>query len=75
MVATRHSVWGPWIACKPARDTPYRTMTHKIFTGAPSSPGATNGTANIFPALATADLGFVHAVWSDNTNILYYAHY
>jgi len=50
-------------------------MTHKIFTGAPSSPGATNGTANIFPALATADLGFVHAVWSDNTNILYYAHY
>jgi len=44
---------------------------HKIFTSALSSPGATNGTANLFPALATDDLGFVYAVWSDNTNILY----
>lgn len=44
---------------------------HKIFTSPPASPGATIGTANIFPALATDDLGFVYAVWSDNTNISY----
>jgi hypothetical protein len=44
---------------------------HKIFTSPPTSPGATFGTANLFPALATDDLGFVYAVWSDNTNIFY----
>jgi hypothetical protein len=44
---------------------------YKIFTSPTGSPGATNGTANIFPALATDDLGYVYAVWSDNTNIFY----
>ena len=44
---------------------------HKIFTSPTTSPGATFGTANLFPALATDDLGYVYAVWSDNTNILY----
>src|SRR5207302_4786195 len=44
---------------------------HKIFTSPSSSPGGKNGTANIFPALATDNLGFVYAVWSDNTNIFF----
>jgi len=39
---------------------------HKIYTG-PS--GATN--ANIFPALATDQFGFLYAVWSDNGNIFF----
>jgi hypothetical protein len=41
----------------------------KVFTG---PAGAQNqGAANIFPALATDDFGFVYAVWSDNSNIFY----
>jgi hypothetical protein len=45
---------------------------HKIYTSPNTpalSPGAINGTGNVFPALATDDNGFVYAVWSDNTNI------
>jgi hypothetical protein len=45
----------------------------KIYTSPNSpampSPGAINGTANVFPALATDNNGWVYAVWSDNTNI------
>jgi hypothetical protein len=33
------------------------------------SPGAINGTNQVFPALATDNNGWVYAVWSDNTNI------
>ncbi len=44
---------------------------YKIFTSPTGSPGASNGTANIFPALATDNFGFVYAVWSDNTNIIF----
>jgi hypothetical protein len=42
---------------------------HKIYTSPPGSPGATNGTGQVFPALATDNNGWVYAVWSDNTNI------
>ena len=38
----------------------------KIFVG----PSGLNA-ANIFPALAVDDFGFVYAVWSDNTNVYY----
>ncbi len=49
---------------------PVFTFTdHKFFTSPAGSLGATNGTANIFPALAVDDLGSVYAVWSDNSNI------
>jgi hypothetical protein len=42
---------------------------HKIFAG---PAGANNqGALNLFPALATDDFGFVYAVWSDNSNILF----
>ena len=44
---------------------------YKIFTSPRGWPGASNGTANIFPALATDDFRFVYAVWSDNTNIFF----
>lgn len=41
----------------------------RIFSG---PAGAQNqGAVNLFPALATDDFGFVYAVWSDNSNILY----
>ena len=41
----------------------------KVFTG---PAGAQNqGAVNLFPALATDDLGFVYAVWSDNSNVFY----
>jgi hypothetical protein len=41
----------------------------KVFTG---SAGAQNqGAVNLFPALATDDLGIVYAVWSDNANVFY----
>jgi len=41
----------------------------KVFTG---PAGAQNqGALNLFPALATDDLGFVYAVWSDNSNVFY----
>lgn len=42
----------------------YTFTDHKIFAG---PVGSTN--ANLFPALAVDDLGFLYAVWSDNTNI------
>jgi hypothetical protein len=42
---------------------------HKIYTSPPLSPGAINGTNQVFPALATDNNGWVYAVWSDNTNI------
>jgi len=43
----------------------------KVFTG----PAGTQnqGAVNLFPALATDDLGFVYAVWSDNSKILFSA--
>jgi hypothetical protein len=42
---------------------------HKIFAG---PAGLRNeGAVNLFPALATDALGFVYAVWSDNSNILF----
>ena len=44
-------------------------IDHKVFTSPAGSPGATVGTANIFPALAVDDFGSVYVVWSDNTNI------
>ena len=44
---------------------------HKVFTSPTGSPGATNGTANIFPALAIDDFSHVYVVWSDNTNIFF----
>src|SRR2546422_1975137 len=39
---------------------------HKIYTG---PEGASN--ANIFPALATDQFGFLYSVWSDNSNIFF----
>jgi hypothetical protein len=42
---------------------------HKVFTSPAGSLGATNGTANIFPALAVDNFGYVYAVWSDNQNV------
>ncbi|PYX82178.1 MAG: hypothetical protein DMG70_16145 [Acidobacteria bacterium] len=42
---------------------------HKVFTSPAGSPGAANGTDNIFPALAVDGLGYLYAVWSDNSNI------
>ncbi len=44
-------------------------VDHKIFTSPTGSPGATFGTNQVFPALANDDLGFLYAVWSDNTTI------
>ena len=44
---------------------------HKIYTSPLGSPGAINGTNQIFPALATDQFGYVYAVWSDQTNIYY----
>ena len=41
----------------------------KVF---PGPAGAQNqGAENLFPALAVDDFGFVYAVWSDNSNILF----
>ena len=42
---------------------------HKVFTSPAGSPGATTGTANIFPALAVDNFGHVYVVWSDNQSI------
>src|SRR2546426_8032965 len=39
---------------------------YKIYTG---PVGATN--ANIFPALAVDQFGFLYAVWSDNSNVFF----
>jgi len=44
---------------------------HKIYTSPSGSPGAINGTNQIFPAMATDGFGYVYAVWSDQTNIYY----
>lgn len=44
---------------------------HKIYTSPAGSPGAINGTDQIFPALATDDFGYVYAVWADQTSIYY----
>jgi hypothetical protein len=44
---------------------------HKIYTSPAGSPGALNGTNQIFPALATDGFGYVYAVWSDQTSIYY----
>src|SRR5437016_2696427 len=41
----------------------------KIFAG--PAGGQNQGAVNLFPALAVDDLGFVYAVWSDNSNILF----
>src|SRR3989449_3621875 len=49
----------------------YTFTDHKIFTSPAGSLGATNGANNIFPALAVDGLGFVYAVWSDNSNIFF----
>src|SRR5437016_3789594 len=51
---------------------PVFTFTdHKIFTG---PAGAQNqGAVNLFPALAVDNFGFVYAVWSDNSKILFSA--
>ena len=49
---------------------PVFTFTdYKIFTG-PAGPNK-EGAVNLFPALAVDDLGFVYAVWSDNSNIMF----
>jgi hypothetical protein len=42
---------------------------HKIFTSPPGSQGALHGTANIFPAAAVDNFGYVYTVWSDNQGI------
>src|SRR6266478_3152722 len=49
---------------------PVFTFTdHEIFAG---PAGAQNqGAVNLFPALAVDDFGFVYAVWSDNSKILF----
>jgi len=51
---------------------PVFTFTdHKIFAG---PAGAQNqGAVNLFPALAVDNFGFVYAVWSDNSKILFSA--
>jgi hypothetical protein len=46
-------------------------IDHKIYTSPPGSLGASNGTNQVFPALATDNNGWVYAVWSDNTNIYF----
>jgi len=44
---------------------------HKIFTSPAGSLGATNGLDQIFPAMAVDHLGYLYAVWSDNSNIFF----
>src|SRR5256885_6138961 len=44
-------------------------IDHTIFNSPDGSPGTTNGTGQVFPALATDNNGFAYAVWSDNNNI------
>jgi hypothetical protein len=44
---------------------------HKIYTSPLGSLAATNGTAQIFPALATDAFGNIYAAWSDNSNIFF----
>lgn len=42
---------------------------HKVFTSPAGSPGATNGTNNIFPALAVDNFSNLYVVWSDNQSV------
>jgi hypothetical protein len=42
---------------------------HKIFTSPVGSQGALHGTANIFPAAAVDNFGYVYTVWSDNQSV------
>ena len=42
---------------------------HKVFTSPAGSQGAMHGLANIFPALAVDDFGYVYSVWSDNQSV------
>ena len=42
---------------------------HTVSNSPDGSPGATNGTGQVFPALATDNNGFAYAVWSDNNDI------
>jgi hypothetical protein len=44
---------------------------HKIFTSPAGSLAATNGTDQIFPAMAVDNLGYLYAAWSDNSNIFF----
>jgi hypothetical protein len=44
---------------------------HKVYTSPLGSLGATNGTGQVFPALAVDAFGNVYAVWSDNSNIFF----
>lgn len=44
---------------------------HKIFTSPPGSLAATNGTDQIFPAVASDRFGYLYAAWSDNSNIFF----
>ncbi|TLY52154.1 MAG: hypothetical protein E6K50_07185 [Gammaproteobacteria bacterium] len=44
-------------------------IDHTIFNSPDGSPGTTNGTGQVFPALATDNNGFAYAVWSDNNDI------
>lgn len=42
---------------------------HKVFTSPAGSLGATQGTNNIFPAIAVDNFSNLYTVWSDNQNI------
>jgi hypothetical protein len=42
---------------------------HKVFTSPAGSQGALHGLANIFPALAVDDFGYVYTAWSDNQSV------
>jgi hypothetical protein len=44
---------------------------HKIFTSPTGSLGATNGTDQIFPALAADNFGYLYAAWADNSSIFF----
>jgi hypothetical protein len=54
---------------------PTLTFTdHKIFScGAGSTCPSGAGLGNLFPGLAVDNLGYVYAIWSDNTDV-YYSH-
>src|SRR5207302_680366 len=74
--ATENSNTGPLrsvyvgVSTDAGLDAPTLTFTdHKVFTSPAGSPGAIHGTANIFPALAVDNFGYVYTIWSDNQNI------
>src|SRR6266481_6214504 len=67
--ATENAATGParsvyvGVSTDAGLDAPTITFTdHKVFTGSASA-------ANIFPALAVDNFGYVYTVWSDNQNI------